>query len=122
MLRSGLPTDTWMVVDVRAGGRAISVHAYQRDAEIERDKRNKGVTIKPTLLAWCSNQLLSGCLGHGVSCRTREKRDLSINGCPAEGIAGPPGDARGRCKAVSARAALYAPSGPTGVRGGKSQG
>ena len=47
MLRSGLPTDTWMVVDVRAGWRAISVHACQRDAEIERDKRNKGVTIKP---------------------------------------------------------------------------
>jgi hypothetical protein len=36
-----------MVVDVRAGWRAISVHACQRDAEIERDKRNKGVTIKP---------------------------------------------------------------------------
>ena len=40
-----LPIDTWMVVDAR--WRAISVHACRRDAEIERDKRNKGVTIEP---------------------------------------------------------------------------
>ena len=40
-----LPIGTWMVVDAR--WRAISLHACRRDAEIERDKRNKGVTIQP---------------------------------------------------------------------------
>jgi hypothetical protein len=47
MLSSRLPTDTWMVIDVRAGWRAISLHSCRRDAEIERDKRNQGVTVKP---------------------------------------------------------------------------
>jgi hypothetical protein len=45
MVRSReLPIDKWVVVDAR--WRAVSVHASRRDAEVERDKRNKGVSVK----------------------------------------------------------------------------
>jgi hypothetical protein len=44
MLSSQLPTDTWMVIDARAGWRPVSVHPCRRDAEIERDRRNQTVT------------------------------------------------------------------------------
>jgi len=47
MLHSELPTDTWMVVNVAAGWRAISTHSCRRDAEIERDRRNRDQESKP---------------------------------------------------------------------------
>lgn len=47
MLSPRLPTDTWMEVDRTAGWRAVSLQSCRRDAEIERDGRNHGVTIKP---------------------------------------------------------------------------
>lgn len=45
MLSPRLPTDTWMEVDRTAGLRAVSLQSC--GAEIERDGRNQGVTIKP---------------------------------------------------------------------------
>ncbi len=40
-----LPLDTWVVVEPEAGGevKLLSTHATQRQAEVERDKRNKGL-------------------------------------------------------------------------------
>ena len=39
-----LPIDTWMVVDVAFNGwNVVSSRASQHDAEIERDRRNKGL-------------------------------------------------------------------------------
>ena len=55
-------------------------------------------------------------------CHTREERDLSIPGRPAQGIAGRRIDSRGRCKALSAGTVLYARSGPKIARGRKDQG
>ena len=40
-----LPLDTWVVVEPEAGVdvKLLSTHATQRQAEVERDKRNKGM-------------------------------------------------------------------------------
>jgi len=40
-----LPLDTWVVVEPAPGGevRLVSMHATQRQAEAERDQRNKGL-------------------------------------------------------------------------------
>jgi len=40
-----LPLDTWVVIEPVAGGEVnlLSTHATQRQAEAERDQRNKGL-------------------------------------------------------------------------------
>lgn len=40
-----LPRDTWVVIEPAASGEVtlVSTHATQRQAEAERDKRNKGL-------------------------------------------------------------------------------
>lgn len=40
-----LPLDTWVVVEPAPGGevKLVSTHATQRQAEAERDQRNKGL-------------------------------------------------------------------------------
>jgi hypothetical protein len=47
MKLADLPLDTWVVVEPAAGGevKLLSTHATQRQAEAERDKRNKGLRV-----------------------------------------------------------------------------
>ena len=44
MTSKNVPIDRWMVVDVAFNGwSVVSTHASQKDAERERDTRNKGL-------------------------------------------------------------------------------
>ena len=44
-MRQRVPLDTWMVVEpvIHNGIKPVSTHATQREAEAERDRRNRGL-------------------------------------------------------------------------------